>query len=343
MAASLDDLARRFRRFGREQALPTSPLYSQLALGMADDPSILCLAQFASSSPVTNLMFAAVHHLLLSGVDHPLRAYYCTLTRAPEPAHEAFPAFRSFCQMYEADLIHILQTRRTQTNEVRRCLYLALGLDLVGRAEGRYSVIDVGASAGLHLLWPHYRYDYEGHVLGDARSSVRLTCRFVGDRRPLLPETWSTPTAQVGIDLHPLDPCRPEDVTWLRALVWPEHRERSELLESALGLARMRPPSVVPGDVFTELPDLLAELPPDEACCVCHNMTLNQFADADRVRFDGFLGELARGRVIYRLSGEWVGTEKPEFVLSRYENGSKTQRLLARVDDHGAWVEWCGP
>jgi hypothetical protein len=52
------------------------------------------------------------------------------------------------------------------------------------------------------------------------------------------------------------------------------------------------------------------------------------------------LGELATERPIYRLSAEWLGTEKPEFVLSRYRNGRKAQRLLARVDDFGAWVEW---
>jgi hypothetical protein len=72
-------------------------------------------------------------------------------------------------------------------------------------------------------------------------------------------------------------------------------------------------------------------------------MTLNQFSDADRTRFDAMLGELSTERPIYRLSGEWVGTEKPEFSVSRYWNGGKSQRLLARFDDHGAWVEWADP
>ena len=73
---------------------------------------------------------------------------------------------------------------------------------------------------------------------------------------------------------------------------------------------------------------------------MCHNHTLNQFSDPDRVRFDTMLGALAVGRPIYRLSAEWIGTEKTEFVLARYLDGAKSQRLLARVDDHGAWVEW---
>ena len=193
---------------------------------------------------VTNLFFATVHNLLLSGADHPLRAFYPNLTPDPQPAEAAFPLLRSFCGMYEPEIVDALKTRRTQTNEVRRCLYLALGLDVVAREAGPYSMIDVGSSAGLHLLWPHYGYDYEGHRLGDATSSVQLTCRFEGDLRPSLPRAWQEPTCQIGIDLNPLDTTTLADQTWLRALVWPEHAERAALLDQALRIARQHPPRV---------------------------------------------------------------------------------------------------
>ena len=60
---ALVDLSARFRRFAVQQAMPSSPLYSWLALGIAGDRSILSLAGFASSSPVTNLFFGVVHTL----------------------------------------------------------------------------------------------------------------------------------------------------------------------------------------------------------------------------------------------------------------------------------------
>jgi hypothetical protein len=42
----------------------------------------------------------------------------------------------------------------------------------------RSRFIDVGASAGLHLVWPNYGYDYEeGRLLGDLSAPVQLRCR----------------------------------------------------------------------------------------------------------------------------------------------------------------------
>jgi hypothetical protein len=339
-AGALDDLSSRFRRFALQQAAPSSPFYSRLALGIAEDRSILRLAQQASSVPVTNLFLAAVHDLLLGGADHPLRSFYPDLVCDPQPGEHAFPAFRSFCHTYEAEIVDVVRRRRTQTNEVRRCLYLAPGFSVVGREAGPYAMIDAGASAGLHLLWPRYRYDYEGHVLGDPESPVQLSCRLEGRLRPPLPRAWPEPVLSLGIDLHPLDPGNPDDQRWLRALVWPEHAERSVLLERSLAVARDHPPHVVAGDVFSCLPRLVQDIPKDVAVCVCHNHVVNQFPEIDRVRFDALLGELADGRDLYRLSAEWIGTEQPEFVLSRYRDGDKWQRLLARVDDHGAWIRW---
>jgi hypothetical protein len=337
---ALEDLARRFRRFALKQALPSSPLYSRLALAAAEDLSILRLAREATSSPVTSLFFAAVHDLLLRGVEHPLRLFYPDLTPDPFPDEHAFPAFCSFCYAYAEDIRELLTSRRVQTNEVRRCLYLAPGFEVVAREAGPYSVIDVGSSAGLHLLWHRFGYHYDGRFVGAADSAVQLTCCFVGDLRPCLPQAWSEPVRQLGIDLHPLDPARHEDQRWLRALIWPEHFERADLLEQTLAVAREDPPCLVAGDALSVLPEVLHELPPDETCCVCHNHTLNQWSDVDRARFDAMLGEFAMGRIVYRLSAEWLGTEKPEFVLSRYRDGRKSQRLLARVDDFGAWVQW---
>ena len=161
----------------------------------------------------------------------------------------------------------------------------------------------------------------------------------MGDLRPSLPRAWSEPARQVGIDLHPTRP-RASRGPALAALVWPDHFERADLLEQALAVAREDPPRVVAGDDLSVLPEVLHELPSDETCCVCHNHTLNQWSDVDRTRFDAMLGELAMGRTIYRLSAEWLGTEKPEFVISRYCDGRRSLRLLARVDDFGAWIEW---
>ena len=340
LPGDLADLAGRFRRFAVRQARPSSPLYANIATGVAEDPDVLRLARQATSSPVTNLLFAAVHDLLLDGADHPLRSFYPNLTACPNPVEQVYPAFHDFCKTYEPELVAILTPRRTQTNEVRRCAWLALGLAIVARRAPRFSMIDVGASAGLHLLWRRFGYNYDGNAAGDPHSAVQLRCELRGAARPGFPDTWPEPVSQVGIDLHPLDVSDPRDQRWLRALVWPEHTERAELLDAALSMAAADPPEVLAGDVFDVLPEHVRQTPSGLPVCICHNFLINQFSDPDRVRFDAMLADLAHHRDIYRLAAEWIGTETPEFTLSLYRHGNKSQRLLAQVDDHGAWIRW---
>jgi len=338
-------LPARFRRFALKNALPKSPLYSHIALGIAGDAAALALAGRSASRPVTNLFLAAVHFLLLRGADHPLRNFYPDLAPEPSRAAEVYPEFHSFCRLHRDEILDLLETRRTQTNEVSRCLYLALGLDRAVRESGELAVVDVGASAGLHLLWPRYGYDYEGRKLGDRDAPVQLAGRFRGRLRPAVPGEWAEPVLQVGIDLNPLDARNLDDCLWLKALVWPEDGGRARLLEAALGMARETPPSLLRGDVFDLLPQVLAGLDRHMAVCVCHNHTLNQFSPAERARFFGLLAAFGKERNIYELSGEWIDrsgmlTEQPCFLLSRYGCAASADRLLAYVDDHGQWIEW---
>ena len=332
------DLAGRFRRFAERAG--TSPLYQQLAFQIAEDQTVLRIASEARSTPATLLLLAAVQSLLLEGADHFLRSFYPNLTETPKPAGDVFPHFRSFCQSNEGRIIDVLRTRRIQTNEVRRCCYIALGLSLVAERTHRFSVIDVGSSAGLHLLWRRFGYDYSGTRLGVDSSPVKLCTELRGPCRPSFPAEWPQPVEQIGIDLHPLDPCDPDDRTWLRALIWPDQRDRAALLERALSIAAIHPPKVVAGDVFDRLPEMLDDMPPDVAVCVCHNHVINQFSEAERSRFDELLMRLGSGRDVYRLAAEWIGTQTTEFTMARYRDGGKSHKLLALVDDHGAWLKW---
>src|SRR5260221_3574325 len=159
---NLHHLSERFRRFGIQHSNePCVTLYSDIALGIAGDPAVLELAQNAASRPIPQLFLAAVHFLLLRGVDHPLRIFFPNLNTDRRATASVYPAFRSFCLDYREDLLRLLKDRRTQTNEVGRCVYLALGFNVLARQARRFAIIDVGSSGGLHLLWNRYGYDYE--------------------------------------------------------------------------------------------------------------------------------------------------------------------------------------
>ena len=168
--AQLEALAQRFVRFADQECGAYAPLYDRLARGIAADPELLTIAARArSGQQVPLLLLAAVHSLLLGGVNHALGAFYPSITRHTAiPPGDPLPAFRAFCLDHRDVLLELVSTRLVQTNEPRRCTMLLPAFATVARlAAGRpLALIEVGASAGLHLLFDHYGYNY-----GSGRSA----------------------------------------------------------------------------------------------------------------------------------------------------------------------------
>jgi hypothetical protein len=123
-------------------------------------------------------------------------------------------------------------------------------------------------------------------------------------------------------------------------LVWPDETGRAELLERALRVARQDPPRLIAGDALDHLPAVLATCPDEQALCVFHTHTINQFPPAARARLAALLAEHATTRDLYRVSIEWLGTDHPHLELITFECGRQTIDLLARCGSHGEWLEW---
>lgn len=227
--------------------------------------------------------------------------------------------------------------------EVRRCACLLPAFGLAAEAEGGrpLAVVEVGASAGLNLLWDRYGYDYGGRVYGVAGSPVWITCEVQGERRPPIPEPLPQVGWRLGIDLNPIDVRDDAATRWLRALVWPDQPERADLLARAIELARTDPPRMLAGDALDLLPAALAEIPSELTLCVVHTHTLNQFSPEARARFDAILRGASHERPLYRISGEGVaGADFPELRFTAYRSGEADERRLARYEGHGEWIEW---
>jgi hypothetical protein len=97
-------LAERFRHFGEQECRGSSPLYERLSLAAARDPEVLgLLAAGQGSQRRPNLLFAAVHYLLLRGDPHPLGRFYPSL-RAERAWGDPWPVFRAFVLSRRAEL-----------------------------------------------------------------------------------------------------------------------------------------------------------------------------------------------------------------------------------------------
>ncbi|MGH0035505.1 MAG: DUF2332 family protein [Myxococcota bacterium] len=152
--------AKLFESFGEVECPQLGAhLYRALCGGIARDPQLLAMAARAPAwQPPPNLLFASVHLLLLRGEEHPLRAWYPALSgvASPDPSG-AFPAFRDLCLRHRSTIESSSETRLTQTNVIQRTGALLPAFARVFECGGGrpLAVLEIGASAGLNLQWPH--------------------------------------------------------------------------------------------------------------------------------------------------------------------------------------------
>src|SRR5438034_9991958 len=112
----LEVLSQHFKQFAFHVSKQASPLYAQLSVAVAADPELLALASHARrGQPVPNLFFAAIHFLLLKGVQHPLSAFYPSVSGVIERNADPYPTFRSFCLQHREEIMLPLATRLVHT------------------------------------------------------------------------------------------------------------------------------------------------------------------------------------------------------------------------------------
>ena len=154
---------------------------------------------------------------LTEGASHPLyRAIGADLPQADEVSREAVElALAPDRTRFYATLA----TRWVQTNETLRSIAWRWPAFLAGCEGGTkpMALVDLGASAGLNLVaerLPAVWTDSSGAPI-PAVTAVRAVAR-------------------LGLDARPVDLTDPNNVTWMRACVWPGDKVRLERLEAAL-------------------------------------------------------------------------------------------------------------
>ncbi|HXB49592.1 MAG TPA: DUF2332 domain-containing protein [Streptosporangiaceae bacterium] len=310
--------AENYRRWARE-ARGLSPAYESLANAVSGEGAVL---DFLSVLPPLkrqpNLLFAAARYLV------------------GRPA--AIDDLRSLVSERPAELSQLMLARRTQTNEPARCATL---LPALAQLAEPLALIEVGASAGLTLLFDRYSYDYDGHhVAGTDHDAPTLRC---GVRGPVpVPARVPNIVWRAGLDLNPLDVTADNDMRWLSCLVWPGEGDREERLAAAIATARRDPPPVHRGDLRTDLPALAAGAPAGATLVIYHSAVLAYLSPQDRQRFARTVRELDCVWLANEAPGVVPGVPEPDgyrgpgpFVLVR-----DGQATLAITEGHGGWMHW---
>jgi hypothetical protein len=323
-AAETEQLRRLFRFFSATQGRGRSPVYELLSESVVGDGDLLDLLL---SAPVQqrrpSLLFAAVNLLL---VEHPgaeLAAYYPIHGGLRPPDSRLVSAFLAFCGQHRDELARLLRDRSTQTNEIRRCVALRLGLEHVRRRwPGSVALVEAGASAGLNLLFDRYRYRLNGHdVPGTTDSKVTISCE-VRDQEPGGQLIGPPPgiTTRLGFDQRPVDVADPAERAWLEAFIWPEQTGELATLRAAIDLARSAgTTTVINGDAVTGAATLLDSLPGSEPVVVFTASLLSYLAAEARTAFAAQLRLAAARRPV-----AWVFAEAPGLLTTV---GLNTQAL----------------
>jgi hypothetical protein len=340
----LGDVADLFRALAEIDFHPGS-LYERLALAAADDPEVLSLVlPAAPRDRLPHLLFAAVQYLVLGEGSDLLTAF----------GDEPYDTFRAWCLGRRDELVGLVATRVIQTNEVGRCAGLLPCLAAVGASSpGRpLAIVEVGASAGLNLLFDRYRYEYgAGHQVGPAGSPVVIRPEVLGaGRRPDL--HMPSVVWRRGLDRRPVDVTDDDAVRWLRSCIWPEQTARQQLLERAVSVARdAGPPTVVAGDAVEGLADVVASAPPDATVCVTHSAFISYLPDP--AAFVERIARVADERPLWWVSGEPAGFV-PQLTGPSTRDGRLTflygavplgipghePRAVATAGPHATWIEW---
>jgi len=332
--------------FAQDALKSGSVLYSRLAAGIGKDEELKTLAARAKiGQPHANLILAAVHFLFLRGADDPLKRFYPSVGGTASPdGEDPFPGFKALVRKHLAQIQPLIETRVTNTNEVGRSavLHPAFAVAAKAAAGAPMSLIEIGPSAGLNLIWDKYglRYRRDGVAVAVINQAAPLVieCEARGDT---IPPVCSVPpvASRVGLELNPADLSNADDRDWLRALIWPDQVSRLERLDRAVALFAEEKPPIRAGDALALLPDALAAVPRDAVPVVYHTIAVYQFSREMREALESILTIAGLRRPVLRVSFEFDGQL---YILSliRYADGTREETRLASCHPHGTWIEW---
>ena len=335
-----NEMSQIFINFAEKECKGSSLLYEHLSKKIATDEPLLEICRNAQKGqPVPNLLFGAVHYLLLKGKEHPLKGYYPNMVDHPKSYKESFASFQDFCLTYRDEIEPILNNRIVQTNEVRRCTYLYPAFcEIYERTKKPLALIEIGTSAGLQLLWDQYSYSYgKATIYGNKESKLLMTSEIIGEQIPKIMYAPPPVSTRIGLDLNIIDLNDEDDKLWLTSLIWPEHKERLAMFEEAANYVKASSVKLVNGDGIRLLPAYIDEISADHIVCIFHTHVANQMPIEVKKQLLQTIEAFGKKRDIFHI---YNNIQDRNLHLDYYMNGILSEDTIAETDGHGRWFKW---
>lgn len=285
-------------------------------------------------------LLGALHLLVLDGRAPDLARHFPSAGGDPGPGlADAVVAAAA----EHATEIGSLLTQGVQTNEVGRSAALLGGYLELARLGLPLRILEVGASAGLNLLFDRYRYlTADGATFGPEASPL------VFDR----PWFAAAPDLSVrleveerrGSDIAPISVATAEGRLRLRSFVWPDQPVRMARLDAALAVAQHDPPIVDAAPAPSWLRSQLEVGRPGCCTVVSHSIMFQYLSASARQEMLAIIDAAGQAATDGAPLG-WLrlepGGDQAELRLTVWPGG--VSRVLATSAYHGPPVVWRVP
>jgi len=225
-----------------------------------------------------------------------------------------------------------------QTNEVRRSAAIIPAAHwLATRINLPFITSELGASAGLNLMWDRYALTAKNQTLGPPDPVLTLTPDWTG---PVPASALIRVADRRGVDLNPLDITDPTQTLRLFAYLWPDQPHRMALTRAAIAAQTA---TIDGGDAIDWLETRLSQPQKGHLHLIYHTVAWQYFPDQTQQRGTALI-EAAGARATDSEPLAWFGMESDGDT----KGAALTLRLwpgdqhipLGRADFHGRWINW---
>ena len=278
---------------------------------------------------------AGLHALVLTGASPELIAEYPPNANTDD---ESLWSAIEHAMLANSDVLDQWLDNPPQTNEVRRAAVLiAAGHWLAGRYNLPIQMFELGASAGLNMMWDHFALRTPDGIWGAADPVITLDPDWSGD-----PPSGPAPTiiARRGVDLKPVNATDPDDALRLISYLWADQPERLARTRAVIDILDVQ---IDAGDAAEWLERQLTSVAQDRLTLVYHTIAWQYFpAETQRRCCAAIEAAAQRGPVAhFAMEADQSDNRGAGLTLTLWPEGRKL--TLGRVDFHGRWVDWSAP
>lgn len=283
----------------------------------------------------------ALNNLVLADADAGLVAVYPPNdVRASDS--ELWMAVSAALVRHETEILERLKSP-PQTNEPMRSAALSPGFLTISALTVLPLVIsELGASAGLNMVWDRFDYRFGPVPWGRYQSPVVLRPDWTGPTPPLRP---ARVVERAGCDRAPIDLDDAAARRRLLSFVWPDQTHRVERTAAAIALARAEPERVEAAEAPAWLERRLSDVRRGRVHVIYHSVFWQYLEPQEQQQCEALL-RAAGEAATHHAPLAWLRMEgsakEPDaaLTLTLWPEG-KTQEV-GRADFHGRWVRWTG-